>query len=231
MLFIRLLAAIHLVLITQAPVHKAPAAKTLAGSDEAMIWVMSRKPRVKVEAARGVSFDLDFATHGALSLAHITAELSTEPKGFTLSFSPSDGVLTAAYNKDAKELQIFLRGGKDPLCKLPLKLSAVTTRVLLRQREQLALFAVPPDGSHATLAWQGRVSYLVVFRNASQYELCRDLKITMGKREITADEFRTGIKLDASSSARSMKSPMWWSPASAPPGSPSSIVTPSITRP
>ena len=176
---------------------KEDGGKTLQGMDEAMIWVMSKSPRVKVETSRGVSFNLDFATHSVLCLTHISAELNTEPKGMTLSFNPTDGMLSASYDKDAQALEIFLRSGKEPLAKLPLKPSAVTTRVLLRQREQLALFAVPPDGSHATLVWLGRVSYVLTFRNAGQYELCRDLKITMGKREIPEDEFRSGIKLDA----------------------------------
>jgi hypothetical protein len=190
-------AIMHLLLFTQAPVHKEPAAKTMSGADEAMIWITSKNPRVKVETGRGVSFNIDFPTHAALCLTHISAELNTEPKGLTLSFNPTDGPLTVSYDKDAQALEIFLRSGKEPLARLPFKLSTVTTRVLLRQREQLALFAVPPDGSHATLVWLGRVSYLVTFRNAAQYELCRDLKITMGKRRISADEFRGGIKLDA----------------------------------
>ena len=171
--------------------------KTLQGSDEAMIWIMSKKPRVKVETSLGVSFNLDFATHSALCLTHISAELNTEPKGLTLSFNPTDGQLTANYDKEAGALEIFLRTGKDPLAKLPVKLSTVTTRVLLRQREQLALFAIPPDGSHTTLVWLGKVNYTVVFRNAGQYELCKDLKITMGNRDISLDEFRSGIALDA----------------------------------
>lgn len=177
--------------------QKAPGEKTLEGMDEAMLWVMTKNPRVKVETSHGVSFNIDFATHSVLCLTHISAELNTEPKGLTLSFSPTDGLLSASYDKDAKALEIFLRSGKEPLAKLPLKLAAVTTRVLLRQREQLALFAVPPDGSHATLVWLGRVSYVLNFRNAQQYELCHGLKITMGKREIPEDEFRSGIKLDA----------------------------------
>ena len=197
MSFAGILALIHLIAFTQVPVHTEPTGKTLSGTDEAMIWVTSKKPRVKVETARGVSFNIDFATHSALCLTHISAELNTEPKGLTLSFAPADGMLSASYDKDAKALEIFLRNGKDPLAKLDLKPTNVTTRVLLRQREQLALFAVPPDGSHATLVWLGRVYYLVVFRNAGQYELCKDLKIMMGKREISADEFRTGIKLGA----------------------------------
>lgn len=179
-------------------VAQAADGKTLQGMDEAMLWVMSKNPRVKVETSHGVSFNLDFATHSVLCLTHISAELNTEPKGLTLSFNPTDGPLTATYDKDAKALEIFLRpGGKEPLAKLPLKPSSVTTRVLLRQREQLALFAVPPDGSQATLVWLGRVSYVLSFRNASQYELCSDLKITMGKREIPEEEFRSGIKMDA----------------------------------
>ncbi|HWB59642.1 MAG TPA: hypothetical protein VG733_09120 [Chthoniobacteraceae bacterium] len=171
--------------------------KTLSGIDEAMIWVTSKTPRIKVETARGVSFNIDFATHSALCLSHISAELNTEPRGLTLSFNPTDGLLRASYDKEAKALDIFLRSSKEPLCTLPLKPSTVTTRVLLRQRQQLALFAVPPDGSQATLVWLGTVSYVLNFRNAGQYELCKDLKITMGKRDIPLEEFRSGIKIDA----------------------------------
>ncbi len=168
----------------------------MAGSDEAMIWVMSKTPRVKIETHRGVGFNIDFATHSAMCLAHISAELSTEPRGITLSFNPTNGVLSASYDKDKKEFQIFMNGGKEPVSEFPLKLYAATTRVLLRQREQLALFAIPPDGSHVTLVWLGGVSYVISFRNASQYELCKDVKITMGKKEITMGEFRQGIKLN-----------------------------------
>src|ERR1700677_3897765 len=140
---------------TPAPEQKDAGEKTLTGSDEAAIWVVSKKPRVKVETHQGVGFDVDFATHGVLCLTHISAELNTEPRGITLSFNPADGMLSADYDKDAKELPIFMHGGREPLCKLPVKLSGATTRVLLRQREQLALFAIPADGSHATLVWLG----------------------------------------------------------------------------
>jgi hypothetical protein len=215
MLPLRLLAAVHLVMILRAPVAQQPATreaatpapqvqtpqgpaeKVLAGSDEAMIWVVSPNPRVKIETHRGVSFNIDFATHSAMCLAQLSAELSTEPRGITLSFNPTNGILSTGYDKDTKQFQIFMNGGKEPISRFPLKLYPAATRVLLRQREQLALFAIPPDGGHVTLVWLGGVSYIVTFRNAAQYELCKDVKITMGKKEITQDQFRRGIKLNA----------------------------------
>src|SRR5207302_4549939 len=82
------------------------------------------------------------------------------------------------------------------LAKIPLKPGAEPARVMLRQRDQLALFAVPPDGGGAALVWVGTVDYIIRLRNAGQYELCRDLKITMGRRELAFENLRDGIRLD-----------------------------------
>lgn len=196
-LFSRLFAAIPLLLTTSTPMREVPAEKTWNGSDEAIIWVVSKKPRVKIETHRGFTFHLDFAAHGALSLAHVCESLHTEPKGLTLSFNPSDGLLSVDYDRDAKELRVLLRGSSKPLCKVSLQLAQPATRVLLRQRNQLALYAISQDGSHTTLVWLGTLGYVIQFRNAAQYELCRDLKIAMGRREVSFNDFRQGIKMEA----------------------------------
>lgn len=195
--FIRMFAAIHLILSIGASGPDATVEKQWKGMDEATIGVVTKNPRVTINTKQGFVFHLDFATHGALCLAHICAELKTEPRGLTLSLNPDGGMLSVDYDKDAKEARVFLRSGKTPVCKLPLPLSFVTTRLLLRQREQIALYAIPQDGSHVTLVWLGTVGYVINFRNAAQYELCRDLKITMGKRDLTFDEFRKGVAMPA----------------------------------
>jgi hypothetical protein len=177
-----------------APAAAAPE-KVFAGSEEATVWITSKKPRVKIETHRGFTFNLDFATHGALSLAHLCAALETQPKGLTLPFDPAANCLSVAYDTEAKELQVLLRGGKTPISKFSFPLTGSTMRVLLRQRNQLALFVIPPDGKNVVLAWLGGVDYVFEFRNAAQYELCHDLKITMGGKEISQNEFRKGIKL------------------------------------
>jgi|GEM_PF-2350209 len=197
MLFTPLLAAINLVLSTNVSGPGAPAEKVLDGAGETVIWIVSKKPRVKIETHQGFTFNVDFATHGVLCLAHVCADLKTEPKGLTLSFDPEGGMLSTDYDKQAKEFRVLLGKGKAPLCKIPLPLTMPATRVLLRQREQLALYAIPQSGDGVTLVWLGTVGYRLEFRNASQYDLCTGLKITMGKREVPADEFRKGIKMTA----------------------------------
>jgi hypothetical protein len=174
-----------------------PPEKVMSGSDEAVIWVVSKRPRVKVETHDGFVFHLDFATHGALSLANVCANLHTEPKGVTLSFDPVKGLLSVDYDNTAKELRVLMGSGSAVVCKVPLPLTLPTTRILLRQRDQLALYAISQDGSRVAPVWLGTLDYVVRFRNADQYELCRDLKITMGKRELPLEKFRAGIELDA----------------------------------
>jgi len=189
-----LLAAFNLVLST-GPVADAPSEKVLKGMDEAEIWVLSKKPRVKIETHRGFTFNIDFATHGAMSLANMCADLNTQPKGLTLSFDPAAKMLAVDYDNEKKAMRVLM--GSTPVCSVPLPLTVTTTRVLLRQREQLALYAIPQNGEHVTLVWLGTVGYELQFRNAAQYELCNNVKITMGKREIPAEEFGKGIKLTA----------------------------------
>ena len=169
----------------------------LKGADETEIWIESKKPRVKIETHRGFVFNVDFATHGAMSLANICANLNTKPKGLTLSFDPSAGMLSVDYDKETGTLRVLMGMQHTPVCSVPLPLAVTTTRVLLRQREQLALYAIPQNGEHVTLVWLGTVGNVLVFRNAAQYDLCGDLKISMGKRDIPLDEFRKGIKLTA----------------------------------
>jgi hypothetical protein len=191
-----LLAAFSVVLALVAG-DATPPEKVLSGSEEAVIWIVSKRPRVKVETHNGFIFHLDFATHGALSLANICANLHTEPKGVTLSLDPVKGLLSVDYDNAAKELRVLMGSGAAVVCKLSLPLTAPTTRVLLRQRDQLALYAIPLDGSRVTPVWFGAVDYVVHFRNADQYELCRDLKIAMGGRELSLEKLRAGIALDA----------------------------------
>jgi len=191
-----LLAAFNLVLSTGS-VPDAPSEKVLKGADEAEIWIESKKPRVKIETHRGFVFNIDFATHGAISLANLCANLNTKPKGLTLSFDPAAGMLSVDYDKEAGALRVLLGMQQTPICSVPLPLTVTTTRVLLRQREQLALYAIPQNGEHVTQVWLGTVGYMLQFRNASQYDLCSNLKISMGKRDIPPDEFRKGIKMTA----------------------------------
>lgn len=189
----------HLVLATSASLADSVQEKTWSGPDEAVLTVRSKQPKVTITTNNdGIVFRLDFATHGALSLANVCAHMRTEPKDFTLSFEPKASMVSVDYDKDKKEMRVFLHGSPgSPIGKLPLELSeSRATRVLLRQRDQLALFAVPPDGSHVTLVWLGVVDYQIALRNAAQYELCRDLKITMGKRELSLEKLRDGIPFD-----------------------------------
>lgn len=192
-----LLAVFNLVLSTTGSMPDAPAEKVLKGGDEAEIWIVSKKPRVKIETHRGFTFNIDFATHGALSLANLCLDLNTQPKGLTLSFDPGAAMLAVDYDKEKGALRVLFGTGHTPVSSVPLPLTVATTRVLFRQREQLALYAIPQNGEHVTLVWLGTVSDILVFRNASQYDLCSNLKISMGKRDITLDEFRKGIKLTA----------------------------------
>jgi hypothetical protein len=178
-------------------VDATPPEKVMSGSDEAVIWIVNKRPRVKVETHDGFVFHLDFATHGALSLANICANLHTEPKGVTLSFEPLKGVLSVDYDNTAKELRVLMGSGPAVVCKVALPLTAPTTRVLLRQRDQLALYAIPQDGSRVAPVWLGTVDYVVRFRNADQYELGHDLKIAMGGRELSLEKLRAGIELGA----------------------------------
>ena len=197
MIFPSLLAAFNLVLSTTGSMPDAPAEKVLKGADEAEIWIVSKKPRVKIETHRGFTFNIDFATHGAMSLANLCLDLNTQPKGLTLSFDPGAGMLAVDYDKEKGALRVLFGTEHTPVCSVPLPLTVVTTRVLLRQREQLALYAIPQNGEHMTLVWLGTVSDVLVFRNASQYDLCSNLKIAMGKRDIPLEEFRKGIKMTA----------------------------------
>lgn len=168
------------------------------GTNEATITIHSNKPLFRIDTHEGVVFHLNYGAEGALCLANIYSNLHTEPKGISLSFSPSNGVLVAAYDKEARALCIYLhKAGGKPLVSLPLPLSNTTTRYLLQQRNQLALYAIPADGSCATLVWFDTVDYIVNLRNADRYELCRDLKITMGNQELSLDTLRSGIKMDA----------------------------------
>ncbi|MGB8355051.1 MAG: hypothetical protein WCD79_14235 [Chthoniobacteraceae bacterium] len=197
MIFPSLLAVFNLVLSTTGSMPDAPAEKVLKGVDEAEIWIVSKKPRVKIETHRGFTFNIDFATHGALSLTNLCLDLNTQPKGLTLSFDPGAGMLAVDYDKEKGALRVLFGTGHTPVCSIPLPLTVATTRVLLRQREQLALYAIPQNGEHVTLVWLGTVSDVLVFRNASQYDLCSNLKIAMGKRDIPLEEFRKGIKMTA----------------------------------
>lgn len=158
--------------------------------------IQSKYPQMRGNLHEGISFHLDFQTQGALSLSHVIAALSTNPAGVTLSFKEPGGLLYPRYNADARSLEIFWRDHEKPVSKIEMPNKPPNARLALRQRDQIAFYVIPDKGDPAQF-WLTRVDYIIRFRNAEQYKLCKDLKILMGeKRDLTFEELSRGVKLD-----------------------------------
>ena len=161
------------------------------------VRVLVPAARFKFEVREAVGFDLDAATLGALSIADITARLGTQPAGVALPFDgPGGGSLTVHFSAEARRLSVRLAGGAE-LASIEADPPGRPLRLCLRQRDQAALFVVPPAGGPAPLVWSGRVDYRILLPEADQYTLCRDLRATMGSRTLKSSDVREGILLDS----------------------------------
>jgi hypothetical protein len=171
-----------------------PAARRIA--TQPGVRVLVPNARFKFESRESVGFDLDAATLGALSIADVTARLGTHPAGVALPFDGPGGALRVQFDADAKRLRVMFAGGGE-LASIPAEPPGRPLRLCLRQRDQAALFVVPPEGGPAPLVWAGRVDYRLHLPDADQYLLCRDLLATMGTRGLRRADVLEGILVDS----------------------------------
>ncbi len=160
------------------------------------VRVLVPNARFKFESREAVGFDLDAATLGALSIADVTARLGTHPAGVALPFDGPGGALRVQFDADAGRLRVLFAGGGE-LASIPAERPGRPLRLCLRQRDQVALFVVQPEGGPAPLVWAGRVDYRVLLPDADQYLLCRDLRATMGPRGLRRADVLEGILIDS----------------------------------
>ncbi len=176
-----------------SPSDTVPAVRRFAAPPA--VRVFTPASRFKFEGREAVGFDLDAAMLGALSIADFTARLTANPPGLTLPFDEPGGVLRVAYDAAARRLTVqFTAGGE--LASLAVEPPGRPLRAVLRQRDQAALFAVPPAGGSAPLVWTGRVDYRLHLPESDQYLLCREVRASMGSRTLRRTEVVEGIVLD-----------------------------------
>ncbi len=160
------------------------------------VTVAAPVSQMKAELGNGFIFDLDFQTIGALVMADVSAGLTVKPAGLVLPFDGPKPMLVPKYDAAAKTLEIRLgTGGTLSSTRLELRADRAT-RVCLRQRNQVALFVIPPDGSSCTLAWCGRLAYRLRLMDAERYRLCRDVSVAMGTRELKVQDLVDGLKVE-----------------------------------
>lgn len=170
--------------------------RTMPLADHFSLMVLAPVSQMRADMKNGVLLDLDMPTIGALTMADACAALSLRPPGMTLPFDAAHPVLSLKYNAAAKKLEILFNGSPISATALELQPDRVT-RLCLRQRDQLALFAITPDGSTCTLVWCGRVDYRIRLGDAERYRLCRDVSVKMGERVLKLQELSEGLTVDA----------------------------------
>ncbi len=166
---------------------------------ELPIRVVCPHARFTFASTDGVTFHLDAAALGAVSLADALVKLRVQPADVSLPLPPdgaesAPGAVSATWDPTAGVL-IFSWG--------PLKLSETSvppgtrpSRVLVRLRDRIALLSLPPAGGLARWVWSGSFDFVLQIPEADQYLLCRDLRGRVGSRDLSSSEILEGSRWD-----------------------------------
>lgn len=175
----------------------AAGSRTMPLEEQFALTVLAPVSQMQANMKTGVRLEFDMQTVGALVMSDSLAELNVQPAGLTLPFGGPKPGLELKYDAAAKRLMILMNGS--PCVQpSPLELRADrATRLCIRQRDQLALYAIPPDGSACVLAWCGRFDYRIRLMVADRYRLCRDVSVKMKGRAMKAEELSAGVTVDA----------------------------------
>jgi hypothetical protein len=173
-----------------------PKRETVEASNSAFLTLRVGKAGRSVQLPGKVRFVLDGAAVGAFLQTQADATMRTQPLGVTLSFAPPKPLLSVAYDAVIQKVQVMMRESIVSTVPVELKERRMPLLLMLRQRDQLALFAVPATGGDALLLSLRSADYELRVPAIRDYGLCKNLSLRMGERELTMDEFRKGIALD-----------------------------------
>lgn len=171
--------------------------KTFDGWKEAVIWISRPSSNIQASAKGSpFAFDLDFAMQGALALADRSISLSTQPKGLRLGLEEPNPMLVV--RTGAGELKFALAGDSKAQITNSIKIDEgkVPFKLLVRQLDQVALYAISPDLKNVLQVWCGKVDYKIKLRSADIYELCENVEVRVGERKFEAKDLPGGLVLD-----------------------------------
>jgi len=197
----RLALSLLAVLAARVP-GQEPKRETVEVPKSAVLTVRVGKAGLGVQLPGKVRFVLDGDAVGAFLQTQADATMRTQPLGLTLSFAPPEPLLGVAYDAVIQKVQVMMR--ESVVSTVPVELEArwMPLLLMLRQRDQLALFAVPVTGGDALLVSLRSADYELRVPAIRDYGLCKGLSLRMGERELTLEEFRKGIALDCLDEAK-----------------------------
>lgn len=174
-----------------------PVQATFPASPSAQLRVIFGAGGREVLLPGQVTFVLDAAAAGLFLQAEAQIGLNTEPPGLSLPLAPPNPLLTLHYDPALRLLRVVLAQeelttlGLDPGDRvLPLPF-------LLRHREQFALYSISMQGGPATLVSLCRARYQLRLQLQRDYQLCSQLAIHLGERELSLAELQEGIGVEA----------------------------------
>ena len=179
-----------------------PRRETVEVSESAVLTLRVGKTGRGVQLPGKVRFVLDGDAVGVFLQTQAGATMRTQPLGLTLSFAPPKPLLGVAYDAVIQKVQVMMRESVVSTVPVELKERRMPLLLMLRQRDQLALFAVPVTGGDALLVSLRFADYGLRVPAIRDYGLCKNLSLRMGERELTMEEFRKGIALDCLDEAK-----------------------------
>ena len=128
-----------------------PKRETVAVSNSAFLTLRVGKAGRSVQLPGEVRVVLDGDAVGAFLQTQADATMRAQPLGLTLSFAPPKPLLGAACDAAKQRLQVMMRESVVTTLPVERKERRMPLLLMLRQRDQMPLFAVPVTGGDALL--------------------------------------------------------------------------------